>query len=51
MNNREYIQSLSPELFHATLCGLMGIELGDTIKEDVLKEWLEKDCKDEKWKD
>lgn len=49
MNNREYLQSLKPDLFHATLCGLMGIPLYDFDKEKALKDWLEKEYKNEEW--
>ena len=40
LSNYEYLQSISLELFHATLCSLIGIPLGDTDKERVLLNWL-----------
>ena len=40
LSNYEYLKSLNLELFHATLCGLMGIKLCDFKKENALMEWL-----------
>ena len=36
LSNYEYLKSLNLELFHATLCGLMGIKLCDFKKSLII---------------
>lgn len=47
MTNADYIRSLSDELLHATLSGLMGLNETET---DKMKDWLLQDFKVDDWR-
>ena len=46
--NADYLRSLSNELLHATLAGLMGFKTEKEI--EALKEWLQKEWIKDEWK-